>query len=484
MPESPLRRSRQIALSGFSLAIGQVVVVIAQLMYGAITARILSPGAFGAFAIAVSATGVVSILLTTGLPTYLLSSRELTASSVSAAVSISIVSGGVAAGVLILGAPTWAALWNAPGSVYPMRLLSLQTVLAAPGAVQMALLRREQRSGWDAVGQTVPAVVGFACGAALAVVTRSEESLVAAPILTSVTAFAMAFLLRKHRFGLAMPAGASAILRLNRRVSTQNLFFFILTSVPIWVVSLSSSERDLGFFTRAVVIPGMASVALTLTLTRALQPYYRHITRGPQLRAALVDAAVVAATLSLPAFFGLSVLAPQVIDVWLGAGWAPSASVLSPLAVGYGLYVIFAVLSNAAEFLMLLDQVRVAQLAMVPSVAALVVVTLVTSDVMWAAWIMAAMSICGLLTLVWALAREGAIESHRVLGRLFLVALYGLFGAVAAFGGREALKMAGEHSQATQLVVGATSGAIALAAVLPWQPAWSAAVRRGIIRVT
>jgi O-antigen/teichoic acid export membrane protein len=268
------------------------------------------------------------------------------------------------------------------------------------------------------------------------------------------------------------------MLRLNRRITAQNLGFLALTSAPLWIVSLVLNDSSVGYFSRAMVIPGMAYVALATTLTKALQPYYRHLSSTDR-RAGLFDV-TVAAAVALPPFFALAALGPQFIDVWLGPGWHESGRLLPPLALGYGVYVVFTVLANACEFLGFLDHVRIAQAAMIPGAIFLLGATIVTRDASWASWVIAGISVPALITLIAALRRSGDVAANLLMASLVAEVLYAAVVALSALVGAVLVSDMGGSAWASFLI-GCGCALPPLLVGLRWQPAWHVVRRRGLL---
>ena len=156
-------KARSAASGGVSLLAGQVIVTLVQIAYSGFTGRALVPEAFGHFSIAISATGLAALLITTGLASYVVTQRDLPNEEVHLVQALSWIAGIAAAGLVAVCAPLWVLLWSGDQGAVPMtRLLALQVLIASPAAVQSALLRREGRPVADAMVQTTSILVGFA----------------------------------------------------------------------------------------------------------------------------------------------------------------------------------------------------------------------------------------------------------------------------------------------------------------------------------
>lgn len=472
-------RSKTIALGGGALAVGQGLSSTAQIFYSSLTSRIFAPESFGAFAIAMSLVGLVAILLTTGLPSYILATARLEASASASVVSLAVL-GGIAGAAAVVGlSSVWAALWRSPESLQFAWPLSAYVLIMAPASVQLALLRREGRPLMDAVVQAAAALIGMALGATAALVFRAPVSLVVAPIVTSIATFVGAYFLRRTRRRFQRPAAIGDIMRFARKVSQQNLVFFTFSSSPVWVVSYASDQQTLGYFVRASLLTTMASLALVGALSRAVQPQLRHVT--PQLiGTALRDLIIVSASLSLPLFLGISVMAPRIVEVWLGQNWGPTGKLMAVLAIGSGVFVIYSVLAGALEMLSRFRWIRWSQLAMsVPGVA-LLGTTVATGDVRYAAISWLAMGLAGLASLVFMLSVQALVPWRQTIRGLLNQVLCAVVVALGMWGVVSALDIAGAPS-AVALGAAVVGGSVIWLGTIPYQAAYMVLVRRGVL---
>jgi O-antigen/teichoic acid export membrane protein len=260
----------------------------------------------------------------------------------------------------------------------------------------------------------------------------------------------------------------------------QNLIFFVLAFLPMWVVSTSAGAAEVGFFSRAVLITGMASIALTTALTRALQPYYRHFESVAELQRGVSDAVTVTLAIALPLFGGLAALAPEVIGLWLGPGWERTSALLPPIAIASGFYVVFTVLANAAELNAKFSAVNYAQLVMLPIAFGWAAITWVTGQTTWAAFILLVMTPPGLLFLAFQTERAGISDLWTRRRSLATQVLVSSLPALAAW---LAANLAGiflHQSLFLKLGIGTLIGGAVFFVSLPRQPAVIILKRRGI----
>lgn len=470
--------SRSIAAGALWLVIAQAVLAVGQVAYTAITSRLLAPEAFGVYAVALSATGFLGIAYS-GFPAAVLARADFSRRIEASFQCMSWIVGLASAGVLIAAAPLWTALWGSESSIHLTRILAVQMLVAAPTAVQLALLRREGRTRADAMVQAFGGLIGFAVGAGVVAATSSELALAVNPVATAASQWALASGSRRSFLLPKASAWHPEVAKFAANIALQNLGFFIMLTAPQWTVSRISNDNVLGHFSRAWLIVALPAMTLGGALTRALQPHYRHFEERPARSRALSDAVRLTAALSFTPFAVLAVNADQFTRVVLGTGWDRAGALARPLAAGFGLYVVFTVLASAAETFGEFSAIRIGQAVM--AIGALVVLSVATlsGKPNYAAWSMLTMSAGGLLALVASL-------NARVVDARILMRGIAAEAAVAVCIGAFAWMFINATDGLTtspfiELTLGSVPAALLWVIVTARRPAAEVASRRGIL---
>lgn len=382
------------------MLLAQLITSIGQFLYAALTARAFPPATFGAFAAALSLQGVITLITTTGLPSYVLKIAELTKKT-AFRIRWMAFFGGVFAALLfaVLNEP-WLRLLQAEegGSFFPALLLAQA---AAPLAtVESAIMRRQGRADKDALCLVSAFVVANGAGAVSISISGSPWTLALATALYPGALYILSRILGRAPLGKGDPASVSDVVSFSRKITTQNVVFLLLQQLPTWVISARAGSENLGFFARAGTLAGMPATATSTAVNRALQPHWRKLSSPAGADRASEESAILASALAFPLFTLLAVNASPIIEVWLGSGWAPAASFVPILAISYGLSIPFAVVANSAEMRGLFMPVRIAQLAMGIGVLPGLFLLIRSGDPLWGAGAMAVSQLCGLLTLI------------------------------------------------------------------------------------
>lgn len=473
-----------MAVAGARWTLGcQIFVSFAQFVISGITSRIFVPAEFGGFAAALSLMGLLALLTTTGLPSFLLKEHELSSNHIGSIRRIAILTGALTATVYLALAPAWLVLLNAPEGGQYIPLLAVAQALGPISGVESALLRRETDLVRDAVTVLVSFVLAAGTGLALAVWVRQAWVLSIPLVVTPVVLAISARCLQREIYSHGQPLNKLALFDFGRRITTQNMGFMLLQQTPGWFVSATLGAGALGFFTRGVALAQMPALALTAVQSRIAQPHWRHMSGRRSFQEAVCDAALLSAGVAFPAFAVLSANGPVIIDLWLGPGWGPAGSMVSTLAMGFGLSIPFTLMAGSFEMRGDFAPARAAQWcmagAMLPPLAAMIV----TQDVMWASWTLAISQAAALVTLI------ACVDWHSSTLRRSLI--YGflqqtVWAAIVALGGlfvadltSRTVQMSG-GGQLLQLAVGAGVSGLIWVFTFRWHATSVMLGRRGL----
>ena len=119
---------------------GSGTAILAQILYTAVTARLIFPSGFGAYAAAQVLASLMGYFTFTSLGNAVLRS-DLDRHVVGTALWMSAMAGFASISILVLLAPTWGELWESPQSIGLVYILSLSVLFSSLSAVPMALVR-------------------------------------------------------------------------------------------------------------------------------------------------------------------------------------------------------------------------------------------------------------------------------------------------------------------------------------------------------
>ncbi len=328
----------------------QVVAAAAQLVYAALTSRLLDASAFGSYAAALAAASAVAIMINSGLGAAAARRQEDGEQGDRALVTMAWGVGALAAlGLFVLADPV-ARLWQQPATASLLRIMAVALLVWPFTAVTAGILRRQGRIAafnWVTLGAVL---VALAISAALVMLTRSAWSLTVAQVGNAVlTALGFALALgRRARPGRMDLRGPDALYALKYTVLATGAV--INNVVPLWAVSRFCGADTLGNWNRAQAlgrtpIDGLIRAGITVVF-----PHFRFdrpkdartVQLWTTLNASVAWFVVPVGVVLTPA------MGPALLFLF-GDTWQTAAQIIGYLWIGGVLLILSSVLATALE---------------------------------------------------------------------------------------------------------------------------------------
>lgn len=357
----------------------------AQLVYSVVTARLLSPAAFGAYATALAAMGLVAIIAANGLDLAVArtsSEPEQLRSVVSAALLIGL----FAAAVVVALADLWARIWGDPSAGPLLRLLAIAVAVIPFNAVAAGAARRAGRFRQLSIAQAGAALLGVVLGLACVYATRAVWSLPISVVVATVSAA----LLGPHAAGGGLGPGrlrrdTTTYLGFGSRALTSNLIEYAGWAGVQWATSRAAGPVPLGQLNRALAFASMPILALNTAVSNVLAPSYGSDSQESVRRSQLGRSAILSTWLGLGSAAVVAGAAYPLIPVLLGPGWDVAAGLSILMALASGGSVAAAPMSVYLQSQDRFREYRRIQYATLGVYVGCAVVVLTTHAVVWAA---------------------------------------------------------------------------------------------------
>lgn len=349
--EKRLTSSRRV-LEGAAWAYGvQVVTVVIQFAYAAVTSRSVDPSGFGAYAVALSVTALVALVANGGLAQTVARATIVDKSVIRGLATYGLLLGLVGAFALWLSADAWAALWGEPAAAEPIRWLCLSTLIAPYLGLASGLMRRLGKFRALAVATLTANVVGMAAGALSVYMWRTASSLLVSPMISQVVILAGCLLMSDRLlYGLDRLGAARGELGFSVKVLITTVVYYLSGNAGKWSASVGLGAAALGSWNRADVVSTVPFQQVQAALTQAIYPEFRH-DRDGATRAKRVwpDLLGLVAWVALPTASVAAVILPVLVPLLFGDGWQVAAAITAPLALVGGLQILASLLASALE---------------------------------------------------------------------------------------------------------------------------------------
>ena len=335
-PERTAGELRERAARGvFWTALGNWGTQLSAFLVFALLSHLLEPRGFGLVALASVFVGLIQVIASQGMLDAIVQREEVDPEHLDSAFWLSVGFSATLAAALAGGAYPLAHGLDEPQLAPVLAVLGLGLPIASAGLVQRAILLRRLAFRDLTLRMLAASLVGGVCGVGAALAGLGVWSLVVQNLtnITAGTLIVWRVTNWRPRF------------RFSRR-HFRDLFAFGANVVGFRVINYFNRRADdllIGAFLGPVAL-GLYSVAyrvliLVLEVTSSLIdavafPVFSRIQREQdRLRNAYYSASSFAALMIFPAFIGLMVTAPQIVEVIFGSKWKGSVPVMRVLAL-------------------------------------------------------------------------------------------------------------------------------------------------------
>lgn len=332
-----VRRSLAWAFSG------QFIAFAVQFAGTIAIARLLSPSEIGIYAIAMAALGIIQVVTTFGIASYIIRETELPPGTLEVAFTINTIL--ILSLTLLLAGLSFAAgpVLGAPQAGSVLRILALSNLLAILNFRPTAMLQREMQFKQLSFITVTTGVVQTASTVGFALAGASFMSPAYASLISGVAVTTLTLILGRRHIGFRLSLAGW------RPITTFGLQMMSVSGVAMLTGKLSDlllgrimGVTALGLYGRASGLSGIIFDALYGTATRVvfvqLSKDYRE---NGDWRATYLRSFSMITAFMWPLLIGLAVLSRPAVLILFGERWLPAALPLSALMVAQFIGVAF-----------------------------------------------------------------------------------------------------------------------------------------------
>jgi len=317
-------------------AVSTAVNMAFQIVFMAVMARLLDPGAFGLMAMAMVTVRVANYFAQMGIGPAVVQKTLLEDADIRVAFTISVSLGGVAAGVIYAVAPIVGQWLGHIQLVDVIRLLTLSFVFGGLSTVSVYLLRRRLRFKAIAFVESVSYVLGYGvCGILLALNGAGVWSLVGAVLCQNLLTFILGYFFTRHPM---LPNLDRQAIRhfwdFGSRYSIIGFLEFVGSNLDTLVIGKFLGVTAAGIYNRAFLLTNLPVQHIVNSLTKVMFPILSEAQhdRHKVGQAYLVFLFLVG-SLAGAICFGMIPAAGDLVLTMLGNKWKDATPVLQVLAV-------------------------------------------------------------------------------------------------------------------------------------------------------
>ena len=274
----PVRSLTERALHavGWSYFAG-FIFLVSQVGYTAITARLVSPLAYGGYALALTVVQLACLVGMVGIGDCVMRVPELTDRGARTALTLGLGSG-VCLSVALIALSAPIQYWlRTPDTGQMLRVLAVQPPLLAAAAVSYGLLRRGQRYRAASLIDLTSSLIGFVVGVAT-IPRLGAVGLAVGQVARAAVAMLAGLVWARASLRPAYDrAVAREFVAFSTQVASQNLGHYAIGNLPLWSVARLAGGAATGLFARGYALVALPAEQFSSGLMRAAYPLYREV---------------------------------------------------------------------------------------------------------------------------------------------------------------------------------------------------------------
>jgi O-antigen/teichoic acid export membrane protein len=317
------------------MAGGQAAFFIFQFAGSVVIARLLSPYDVGVFTIAMAVVGLVAIVQSVGLNSYLVRERELSAQTVSTAATINWILAFVIACLIALIGLVGEYFFQERGVREVLLVIAFVPLIGAITFVPVAMLEREGNFRALALVRIASTAFGLMLTIFLAVQGFRYMSLAYSQIATTIlTNIIFLIVARRHlNFRLSL-IGAREIAKYALQILTISGLGAVTVRCMDIVLGRLQGLHALGLYSRASGSHNMLWDSVHMIMARvAFVDFARHVADGGSLRERYLKVLESITGLLWPLFGCAAILAGPLVHMIFGEAWIGAAAPLALLCI-------------------------------------------------------------------------------------------------------------------------------------------------------
>ena len=318
-------------------SVGAIAEVVLHGIVFVILARLLDPIDFGIYALGAAIVGFSRFLGEVGLGAALVQRALLDNEHVRTAFTISLSLGVLVTVAMFSLSPQLASLMGNDLLTPVFKALALLFVIRSTGLVALALLQRELRFPDIARIDLISYVIGYGfVGVALAFAGVGYWALIAAALVQALVQNVQLLIVRRHvkRLGISREA-LHSLLPYGMGASMGRIGNYLALKSDYLIVGRFLGVGPLGIYSRAYELMAIPVALHKNIINKAFFSAISRVQDDPnRLARAQRRAITVTAVLLFPSGIACAVLAPELIEVALGAKWMAVVVPFQIMALG------------------------------------------------------------------------------------------------------------------------------------------------------
>lgn len=317
------------------VALASTVIFTLSFVRSIILARLLSPEDFGLIGICLMVFGVIEIFTAPGFVNALIYRKDDFNQAANTAFVLFVVRGFLLTILVIAIAPAVGWFYEQERLTALIAFLSISFFIGGFSNIYIVAYQKEINFKRIAIIDQIKVLLTFIITIALAYKFRDVWALVIGHVAGIVIGVLLTYLLIPYRPKFIFNKKiAKDLFRYGKFVAGLNVFVFLTTEIDNAVLGKVLGMDELGFYVIAYMLANLPATHFSKILSKTLFPAYSKLQDDLNaLKQAYTSVFRAVSLFTIPAAFGLAVLADELIVVMYGEKWASAAMPLQILAV-------------------------------------------------------------------------------------------------------------------------------------------------------
>jgi O-antigen/teichoic acid export membrane protein len=315
---------------GSASIVGQIVSWLSAIL----VIRLLSPSDYGLMAMASLPVGLLMLIGDLGVGSIVVQAPTLERPRLKALFGTCLLAHLLGAAVLFVGAPLVASFFAEPRVILILRALSFSFVCLGFSALPRALMARDLQFDRRAKIDVLTALVSSFVALVLAMRGWGVWSLVGAT-LAMYTFRAVACQIVYPCLFLPFPALRDSV-RFGGWVTLDRIIWFGYTNVDVAIAGRALGDALVGVYTVALSLASMPiDKVMSIVNEISFSAFSRMQGDRERIRSGMLRSLESVSLLAFPTFFGMAMVAPELIEAVLGPKWTGAILPLQILCIAF-----------------------------------------------------------------------------------------------------------------------------------------------------
>lgn len=310
----------------------------AQLFTWAITIiviRLLSPGDYGLMAMAMAVIALLNLLNEMGMGAAVIQRRDLPDELLKKIFSLIFYVNLALYGLLYVLADPVADFFREERLGAVIRILGVQFIFMGFSLIPQSLLEREMDFKRRSVLEFMTTILGSIITLILALLDFGVWSLVYGNLARVTTRSIGLNVLRPYlRIPIPSFKGLSGVASFGGWVTLERILWYVYTEADVFIIGRLLGNELLGVYSVARHLASLPSQKLNASITQVSLPAFASIqTDHKRFKTYFLKASRILSIISMPVFFGIAAVAPEMVPALLGERWTDAVIPIQIMAV-------------------------------------------------------------------------------------------------------------------------------------------------------